>query len=344
MGTRFVIVSGFGYSGSSAVSDLLKEYKGYLLIDSEFRIVSDPYGLIQLEKSIVNDWNLIRSSIAANDFLDHCKKSSRRKSHFPLARFGMGYNKYINPLFFDISYDYIKSLSDFTFYGDYYAIKSKKSYFRYVFDRLRHGVEYYSKGKIKLSSRYPLFFIHPSKETFVKNTKNYFDCLFSHFFDENTKTIVLDQALSPNDSHVLNDYFNDAKMIVVKRDPRDVYVNSLGLGDPKRDHLIHSYLQNSEKAGYDFAIKQLALRDHICENDNIALISFEDLVLQYNDTISKIQDFLGLSYLDHVRKGVFFRPDISKENIGVWKKYYYDYKLAIDEIARMMPNDLYSIE
>lgn len=344
MNTRFVIISGFGYSGSSAVSDLLKEYNGYLLIDSEFRIVSDPYGLIQLEKSVVDNWNIIRSSIAAEDFLDYCKKCSMRKSYFPFARFGMGYKEYINPNFYDISYNYIKSLSDFVFYSDNYAIKAKKSYNRYIVDRLRHGITFLTRGKINIIRQYPLFFIHPSKKKFTEYTKKYLDSLFSHYFNEDTRTIILDQAISPNDAHVLTNYFNDAKMIVVKRDPRDMYVNSLGLGDPKRDHLISNNIKNTVKAGFDFAKKQLAMRESIFENDNVAVVFFEDLVLHYDDTIGKIQDFLELNHFDHVRKGEFFKPSISKNNIGVWKDNYENYRLAIDEIARLMPSDLYCVD
>ncbi len=47
----YLAIGGYFYSGSSAVVDLLKEYRGFYESGSEIRIINDPYGLIQLEKS-----------------------------------------------------------------------------------------------------------------------------------------------------------------------------------------------------------------------------------------------------------------------------------------------------
>ena len=77
--TTFVIVSGFCSSGSSAVIDLLKEFKGFYEPNAEIRFLRDPYGISDLEKALVNQWDLINSTAAISDFLDIMRKSARPK-------------------------------------------------------------------------------------------------------------------------------------------------------------------------------------------------------------------------------------------------------------------------
>ena len=60
----YLAIGGYFYSGSSAVVDLLKEYRGFYESGSEIRIINDPYGLIQLERALIEDWNWIRAAMA----------------------------------------------------------------------------------------------------------------------------------------------------------------------------------------------------------------------------------------------------------------------------------------
>ena len=72
----FINVSGFFTSGSSAVVDLLKEFDDTYECKAEVRIIKDPYGISQLEHSLVDSWELINSSAAIMDFLKLCKISA----------------------------------------------------------------------------------------------------------------------------------------------------------------------------------------------------------------------------------------------------------------------------
>ena len=55
---NFVSISGYGWTGSSACIDILHEFKGFGALKGEFRIAKDPYGLIDLENSLVHNWDL----------------------------------------------------------------------------------------------------------------------------------------------------------------------------------------------------------------------------------------------------------------------------------------------
>ena len=66
-----------------------------------------------------------------------------------------------------------------------------------------------------------MFFSRPG-EDFYSFTKVFFDDLFSKINNNrhNYHTIVLDQGIDPYNAHKCSRYFNNAKAIVVDRDPK----------------------------------------------------------------------------------------------------------------------------
>ena len=54
-------------------------------------------------------------------------------------------------------------------------------------------------------------------------------------------------------------------------------------------------------------------------NDSRVLrIMFEDLIFKYESSLKSIYEFLGLTFENHIKKGVFFNPDISIKNTKLW--------------------------
>ncbi len=66
---RYILIAGYGWSGSSAVVDLLNEIDGFYEPHVEFRLLKDPYGLIDLRHALVEHWDILNSDIAIRDFL-----------------------------------------------------------------------------------------------------------------------------------------------------------------------------------------------------------------------------------------------------------------------------------
>lgn len=54
----------------------------------------------------------------------------------------------------------------------------------------------------------------------------------------------------------------------------------------------------------------------------VKIFRFEDLVLDYDNTIPKVIEFLGLKKENHVAPKTQFRPEYSKKNIGLYKNHY----------------------
>ena len=50
-------------------------------------------------------------------------------------------------------------------------------------------------------------------------------------------------------------------------------------------------------------------------------MKFEDIVFDYDKTLSMICNKVGINKKNHVNKGKYFDPEKSKKNIGIWKKY-----------------------
>ncbi len=333
----FVDVSGFFTSGSSAMVDLLKEFRNFYESNAEIRFIKDPYGIVQMENALINNWEFINSSAAISDFLELCRKGCRNgKGLFAPAGFNL--KKTISKNFMDITQDYVNELSEYTYKFDFYHYKFKKSYIKYVTDRYRWAIEYLSKGKLKTANRNieTCYFAHPTQEQFNEATKKYFYRLFEGRFNDNEHPfVILDQAVSPNNTQVIHRYFTKAKMIIIDRDPRDMYVDDIQWGENLDKHY------QTKEAALKYISRAKALRDNIVLDDDILYVRFEDLIIKYDETRLKILNFLGLSAEDHVNKGKFLKPEVSIKNIGIWRKFYDECHEAIDTIYDALPELCY---
>lgn len=336
----FINVAGFFGSGSSAVVDLLKEFKDFYECDAEIRFVKDPYGISQLENALINQWELVNSAAAIADFREMCRKGCRPGGMNPFAKAGLAYKKRITPDFMELVDQYIDKLTEYKYQGDFYYFKFQKPYIKYIVDRIRFAIELYSKGKFKTANRNmrPLCFSHPTQEQFNEATQWFMEAIFNqHTNNVKQSYILLDQAISPNNPSVIHRYFKDSKMIIVDRDPRDTFVN---------EYRAVCYLDNdynTTEGGRRYARRQRVLRSGLIEDKDIMRINFEDLIIHYDESRKKIADFIGVPVENHLYPKKFLKPEVSIKNIGIWKKYYADFKETIDEIGKELPDLCYPL-
>ena len=334
----FICVSGFFSSGSSAVVDLLKEFSNTFECGAEIRLIKDPHGISQLENALVDNWELINSSAAIDEYYDLCKKCARAGGKNPFSPAGLGYTRKINRDFLPLSREYIDKLTSFKYKADFYYYKFRKNYFKYIVDRWRWAIEYLTKGKLKTANRNvkTARFSYPSQTDFCRITQEYFQSLFENKIGSGEEGyIILDQAVSPNTPTVIHRYFRDAKMIVVSRDPRDMYIDNIlwGVG---LDHDLET-----REAGRRYAMQQKALRSVRIDDPDILYLRFEDLVSDYDTYVPIITSFLHFSENEHKEPRKYLIPEKSKKNIGIWKQYYSRYKDAIDEIEKELKEYCY---
>lgn len=335
---NFVIVSGFQASGSSAVIDYLKEFDGFFECGKEIRFIRDPYGLVELEQSLIDHWEFINSTVAIEDFLK-MSKIWARFGDLPWSKPGLSYAKYINKDYVKISQEFIDSLTDHTYKKEFFACKLQKPYFSYVIDRNRRYIQFKTRGKIKIANQHTAnrYFATPTRDQFYQAVQLYIERLFAeHKKSDNDFSVILDQGVSPNNTQIIHKYFKKAKMIIVDRDPRDMYLDIFDDCSKMSNH------PGSLEDGREFILRMKAVRRTMEINDpDILYIKFEDLVRHYDETTEKIKSFLNLSEKEHLWPKKYFKPEVSLKNTLRWKKYYYKYKDALDSIEKGLPDLIY---
>jgi len=116
---KFLDLSGYMFSGKSAVSDLIREFEGYYVTNYrfEFPLIRNQDGIMDLEKALVDDWSPIRSDVELKRFLKLITKmSGHKKRLFSLKEeelISWNYQQLYSDKFYRYSMEYIESLIDF---------------------------------------------------------------------------------------------------------------------------------------------------------------------------------------------------------------------------------------
>ncbi|MDR1952206.1 MAG: sulfotransferase domain-containing protein [Elusimicrobiota bacterium] len=311
--SHLISVSGEGHSGSGAVIDFLREFDNCSVsggIDEngigplgktikndeakiEFTIFRDSYGILDLEKYIA-------AGLLNSDIINHFVGLSER---FYVNNGGIYNDKYM-----ELMWEFVDQISD----------KKKLSGWDIGYASFCDDEE--KSIPTNISAPYLVYpsdigYTFASKkdltlDVYRQRAQIFLDKVFKTI--ESKEYLVLDQFIGPNVSDdTIKNYVKDLKRLHVYRDPRDVFATAILLDVPwlpkKVDEFINSY-------------KRMRERLVIGENKNIMYISFEDLVFNYEQNIKKIMDFCGLKEENHIYKKGFFDPNVSRKNIGLYKK------------------------
>ena len=66
-----ILIGGFGRSGTGAIHQLLRAHDEiYALPHYEFRLLTDPDGLLSLKSAIVDNWNIFQADFALDRFIN----------------------------------------------------------------------------------------------------------------------------------------------------------------------------------------------------------------------------------------------------------------------------------
>ena len=323
---KYILVLGYGWSGSGAVVDLLKEYDRTYQIPIEFRLIKDPGGLMDLRYNIVDRWDPLNVDIAIKKFMWHNKYLNQTSKNFP-TRFGLGYADALGQDFENASKTFLEGVCEKQYQGNwfyfYYGQPSSKLFLGKL------------KGKfLKKDDKQEMYYSNVSGDDFDLLAKKYIDDIFANH-SNGKEYIVLDQAVPSQDPTQAEHYFNDYKTIIVDRDPRDIYcdlVNAHGLiGD-----------ELAKNDDVDFFYRWfLSLRnktDYQKDPKKYLRISFEDLLFDYEKTKTKIEAFLGFRSAEHTNQMAFLKPEVSCKNVGIWKQY--KNQEAMKRIAELLPSYL----
>ncbi len=339
-----VAVTGYYGTGSSAVIDLLREYDNIQVVpdigmDYEHSVFFAPGGLFELCAKLLHGISPQGSDMAINDFVDAMKRLNDNDfgwfgSYEKLFgnKFMMEVNKFVNK----ISTVRNCTNSNHSKKVRFSIIKAVAQLFIHIFTGkkiVKYGRWYVEDGK-------KVFFSMPSSEEFYQAAKEFTSGYFRLFQTSSTTThVIFDHLIWPQQVDEFTNCFEDNfKVIIVDRDPRDVYISD-------------QYLWSVPPIGYSKAHFPSNMIEFIEEwkrtikatskSNNILKIHFEDLIYNYEETISKIENFIKIDPNKHRYKKQFFCPENSIENTQVFCLKE-EWKSIASQIAKELPDTLYS--
>lgn len=330
---KIAITTGYMGSGSSAVTDLISEFKGYDINNGDFEYVMlhCPDGLFDLEDKLLNGNNALRSDEAIYRFEKCMSTLYDKKNYWP----GM-YKKRVSIQYEKITNDFIARLTDFkydkTIYWYFQQIPDSfilqcRNYLK----RLLKHVPLYNNSNTAVLKYTGMRIAYPTSEKFYKNAKQYlhdFYCLLGY---EN-HNLLLDQFVLPHNLFRINNYFNDnTRIIITDRDPRDVFVLNKYVWLKKGCPVAYPISVNEFCSYY----RKMRNSEKKVDDNRILRIHFEDLIYDYDYTLERICIFLDLKKDDHINIKKRFNPQISINNTQVFRKY-----LECNNEASIIKNEL----
>lgn len=311
---RFISCASYYGSGSSVITDFVSEFDSvYSFTDEEFRFVQDPDGISDLEYNLVENFNRHNSG--------HAIKRYKKLADFYCGNiFGKKYEGFFRGNWRRFSDEYIDNLTDFTYHGWWQNDLMDKGSFYYfrkkIVNKMLHMTVWKSNTERTLNTMKNeiTYCAHPTEEEFLNYTKQYINDLFSSVCSDK-EILMVDQIVPPTNLKRYVRYFDDIKVCIVDRDPRDIFILEKYVW---KDGVIPSEVEDFCKW---FKYTREHRRTEKNNENQVLYVQFEDMVYKYDETTRKVACWLGLDLKDQNRKKQIFNPDRSKNNTKTWNKY-----------------------
>jgi len=313
-----VAVTGFIGSGSSAVIDLLKEFDVCECVlerdDYEHIPFYSQGGLFELGAILLNLHSPHNSDMAINRFLE----CAHRLNDNDFGWFG-SYKKYFSDKYMTAVDEFVDSISN-TVDGKTFehVIKTKFSLFKVL---LQVGALIVFKrpvqkwGRVYVHDKKPVYYAMPTEDEFYAAARKLINDYFDMCASPTKRVTVYNHLIWPQHTDLVDNYFGDNfKTIIVMRDARDQFtLNKHYRYKPPLGKSGKPLFPTEPNKFIDFW-KRVNRYDKMTSNKKILHVQFEDLVYNYEQTVSEIMNFVGLKEEQHVTKRKFFDPDKSLKN------------------------------
>lgn len=328
---------GFASTGSSAVSDYLKEFEENQVFDRfEFTIPYLPDGLEDLEYHLMQHTCRDDScGIAIPRFRRYAKKmlipTLMRNYHVSQEQLEEIVEKFIQSIV-QLEWKTIKRtdvlLNSSWFFYRFGERMMKRRILPRIQRKVGHVVYLWPCRKVEVS-------IYP--ENFEEAARQFIRNILTLIGADLNKNIVLDQPFLGSNPVRSFRFYDNPKAIVVDRDPRDNYLftklvlykteNIMPVNDVKT--FVKYYRLFRDNHPY----KQ--------PNDNVLCIHFEDMVYNYENTTEKIRDFCHLPQNPSPKS--IFDPNLSMANTQLYLRYP-EYAADIEYIKKELPEYLFDFD
>lgn len=336
-------ITSFGWSGSGAYHDLIREFEKVeypYKSDWEFSLLWMVDGIYDLEEKLCHKCcRVYDSDIAIQRFLNIAKILNKSSV--------IGYNKiFKSPSFYELCLEYVNKLIGIRFPG-------------HCFNDITHPNKWekysalYNKYNLLLCNRYTrkfgvnkytskLLFHNPHEmkvayypKDFLITTQEFIESLIEYMRKDKNKILVTDQMFPPDCPELFYKYIKEEnKSIIVRRDPRDTYI-------AMNESSSYPYPIPKKLNDFIWFYKNIVEGSRLPDNENRISLNFEDLIYKYDETVKMLKSFIDLG--DHVNPKKWFNPAVSINNtqlITLYPKYADDIK----KIEAELQDSLYPFE
>lgn len=333
---RVITCAGYYRTGSSAVTDLFSEFEGCKSLTSyEFRFIQDPNGIRDLEYNLIENNHRHNTSNAIKNYYKFAKMLNG-------SLFRKGYKRYMGKTFMKETNKYIDNITELkTDTWWHYDRYQKGKFFNFIdvsLNKIAHKLKLKGCTSLLKLSHEKGYYSAIDKKTFYTHTKNYIMNCLSSAMKEPSDFIMVDQLVPPSNISSYLNYFDDVKVIVVERDPRDLYL----LEKTKYRWGVMPY-KNVEDFCKWYEITRRRPKEQEIDQDKVMLINFEDLIYKYEETSKKLIDFVGLTNHKHVCPKKFLDPSRSIKGTNLKKKFP-QYQKDVEYIEEHLKEFLYNFE
>ena len=283
-------VSGIGESGSSAVIDYLRQYSEIKVIDTksihvEFQIIHMADGINDLKYHLVTNHERIACNAAIKRFSRLLKYGLWSRGM--RAAYGSRFDDWCQRLTNDIIQVRWKGKNSGC---DPIDIKNSSRYqFVNNIEKQIYRVVHKLNSNWEFPPKQDKYFAMFSELDFNELIKKYMAELCEMIDIDNSKINILDQLFSSTNMKQGTEFFDDARSIIVVRDPRDIYASAqINKQDSRFMPIddVHAFVKYYQ-----------TLRRNVVADETAIVIQYEDLIYKYKTTVASIQRFLGLSNL-----------------------------------------------
>jgi len=329
-------------SGSSAITDIMSEIEGVDVSRGTFEYVfmHCPNGLFDLEDKLLVGNNAVRSDEALHSF-EQTMKQLYDKKYWWVGH----YNQNIGEGFFDATKDFIKSITDVEsdYYWYYQENTTPKMFVKLCLNKLLKLLTLNRFKPKKVLAYEPMRLSFADADRFYSQSKGYIYKLFE-MAGYSDKSILFDQLLLPFNLFRFEKYFDDdAFAFVIERDPRDVFISNKYYWS-KQGEPVPYPVDVNEFCKYYKSLRQM---EKPAQSDRICRIKFEDLIYNYDQTVSDIFKKLGWDESTHTARKTKFNPDRSIFNTQLFlknEKYAQECSVIAEQLKEYLYDFPYEIE
>ncbi len=156
-----------------------------------------------------------------------------------------------------------------------------------------------------------------SVESFLQEVRSFTQSLLEEVNrDDKYRYMLMDQGMPCNCLDAYARYYNKVKTIIIDRDPRDLYVCNKAIWGSR-------YIPVGDVDTFItwYSLSRKGVKNQNYRADQVLFMSFESLIFEYESSLQKIRNFIGLEDNEHILKGKYFIPNLSARNTMVYTQY-----------------------